>query len=820
MTINITQHTSRLLSHLSSGALALSLTSTALAQGTTAVTYQGRLTDGVNPATGIYDLGFTLYDSADGAGTVGDPVPKLGVGVTNGLFTVALDFGAGLFNGSSRWLEIAARTNGAATYVTLAPRQPLTPTPYALYAAAAGSVPAAGLTGTLPDTLLSTNVALLDSSPTFSGTVRAAQFQGNGAELTSLNPTNLAAGNVSTAVNFLSPSGVGIGMSTPGFPLNFATKTGDKISLYGTGPNHYGFGIQAALLQIHGAAANADIAFGYGSSTNFTEQMRIKGNGNVGIGTATPAWPLDVRAGEAVGRFLSTSSNSVSFLELGNTVASALWLGAINFSSSDTTPGQISYTTNSGLTFRVGGSERLRITPEGNVGIGTNDPAGAALSVAGTVRAPQFQGSGASLTGLNAAQVTTGTLPDSQLPASVARTNQVWLLGGNVGTTAGTQFLGTTDNQPLELRVNNQRGLRLEPTGNNDTVNVIGGSARNSVGAGAVGATIGGGVLNTIQPNTGYATIGGGFLNTVQTNAGRATIGGGYQNTIETNAYYATISGGSGNTIQPSASNATIGGGFGNTIQPNAHEATISGGSGNTIQTNATYATIGGGFANTIQTNATYATIGGGLRNTTQTNATCATIPGGLSNEATNYAFAAGYNAHALHTGAFVWSDGSGTETVSTNANSVTFRARGGYRLFSSSVTSGVFLAAGSGTWTAMSDRNAKENFEAVNPREVLDKVAALPVSRWNYKTQLASVRHVGPMAQDFQAAFAVGESDTGITTVDADGVALAAIQGLNQKVEFENQSVRSALEAKDAKIAELEQRLAALEQFIKHQTK
>ena len=145
---------------------------------------------------------------------------------------------------------------------------------------------------------------------------------------------------------------------------------------------------------------------------------------------------------------------------------------------------------------------------------------------------------------------------------------------------------------------------------------------------------------------------------------------------------------------------------------------------------------------------------------------------------------------------------------MSTNANSVTFRARGGYRLFSSAASAGVSLAAGSGTWTSMSDRNTKENFEAVYPREVLDKVAALPVSRWNYKTQPANVRHVGPMAQDFHAAFAVGESDTGITTVDADGVALAAIQGLNQKLEEKNAALAKQVEELKALVETLAQKV------------
>src|SRR5207245_952846 len=97
--------------------------------------------------------------------------------------------------------------------------------------------------------------------------------------------------------------------------------------------------------------------------------------------------------------------------------------------------------------------------------------------------------------------------------------------------------------------------------------------------------------------------------------------------------------------------------------------------------------------------------------------------------------------------------------------------------------TAGVTLAAGGGAWTTVSDRNAKENFEPVNTKDVLEKVAALPLTTWNYKSQDASIHHLGPMAQDFNAAFGLGESATGITTVDEEGVALAAIQGLDRKL-------------------------------------
>jgi hypothetical protein len=82
------------------------------------------------------------------------------------------------------------------------------------------------------------------------------------------------------------------------------------------------------------------------------------------------------------------------------------------------------------------------------------------------------------------------------------------------------------------------------------------------------------------------------------------------------------------------------------------------------------------------------------------------------------------------------------------------------------------------------SDRNQKENFVIVAPLQVLDKVATMPIETWNYQTQPDSIRHIGPMAQDFHAAFGVGENDKSIAIVDASGVALAAIQGLYQLVQ------------------------------------
>jgi hypothetical protein len=105
-------------------------------------------------------------------------------------------------------------------------------------------------------------------------------------------------------------------------------------------------------------------------------------------------------------------------------------------------------------------------------------------------------------------------------------------------------------------------------------------------------------------------------------------------------------------------------------------------------------------------------------------------------------------------------------------------------------------------TFTTSSDRDAKADFASVDGRQTLEQLLAIPVESWSYKSDDPAVRHIGPMAQDFAAAFGVGQDDKHIATVDADGVAFAAIQGLYQVVR-----------EKDARIAAQEQRLTALEQ-------
>jgi ribosome-associated translation inhibitor RaiA len=125
------------------------------------------------------------------------------------------------------------------------------------------------------------------------------------------------------------------------------------------------------------------------------------------------------------------------------------------------------------------------------------------------------------------------------------------------------------------------------------------------------------------------------------------------------------------------------------------------------------------------------------------------------------------------------------------------------------STWTGAFLS-NSGVWTSVSDKNRKTDFEEVDAGEILDRVASMPVRQWRYTNETAGIRHVGPTAQDFKTAFGLGADDKTIGAIDADGVALAAIQGLNQKLEEQ-------LRKKEAEIEALKDRMARFEKIIAH---
>jgi hypothetical protein len=427
-----------------------------------------------------------------------------------------------------------------------------------------------------------------------------------------------------------------------------------------------------------------------------------------------------------------------------------------------------------------------------------------------------------------------------------------WILGGNSGTDVNSAYVGTTDNVPFTVIVNAQRALRLEPTVG--APNFVGGHPANIVSNGVTGGFIGGGGED-IRPNivgANYATVPGGSGNTA---SGHSSIAGG--NLSQASGAHAVALGSSVKATglaSTALGSATTASGAAATALGNN---TVAGGffsltAGDSSTANGNFATALGRRAKANHDGTfTWADAQNADFTSTAPNQFNIRASGGVgigtgnpqaplhlysaNNPATlRLQSAGGFGAARLE---FV-SDpqGSGNEWrpgyIQSTDNggfigglSFVVNGSGGGNLFTEIETMRIVNGrVGIGTATPVSalqvvgtvtatafnppsDRNLKENFSPVSPREVLEKVATLPISRWNFKGD-AATPHVGPMAQDFYAAFGTGTDERHIATVDADGVALAAIQGLNQKLE-------QTLEQKETELTQLKRTVAELKELV-----
>jgi len=217
------------------------------AQGT-AFTYQGRLNDGTNIANGTYDLTFSAWDAVSGGTQVSAILTNTAVVVDNGSFTVSLDFGGSVFNlGNDRWLELGVRTNGSGAFGTLTPRQAITPTPYAMFAANAasaagvsGSVPVGQITGVIPVGQLPASIVTNGAS----GVNISGTFNGDGAGVINLNGGNIAAGTVARqtlATNVQNVLGTLVNTRQLAFATNFPGGDGTGIAASADGNTVFTF---------------------------------------------------------------------------------------------------------------------------------------------------------------------------------------------------------------------------------------------------------------------------------------------------------------------------------------------------------------------------------------------------------------------------------------------------------------------------------------------------------------------------------------------------------------------------------------------------
>jgi hypothetical protein len=197
---------------------------------------------------------------------------------------------------------------------------------------------------------------------------------------------------------------------------------------------------------------------------------------------------------------------------------------------------------------------------------------------------------------------------------------------------------------------------------------------------------------------------------------------------------------------------------------------------------------------------------------------------------------AMGYHAHTnARQGSFVFSDRSSVDTLRAGVNhSANWRVSGGFRVFTSSnLSTGVTIQSGvsvsnwgqsnaviststgaylgtDGTWHDVSDVNRKQDFAEVSGEDVLARLRAMPIQSWSYKVQ-PQARHIGPTAQDFMEAFALGNDETTIGGTDGAGVALAAAQALEARTRAQQEEIEALRAVNDA----LQERLARLERLL-----
>jgi hypothetical protein len=836
-----------------------------------------------------------LFNVSSAGTAVAGPVTTDGVVVTNGLFTVLIDVGPGVFAGTPYWLQIGVETNGGNTFSTLTPRQQLTPTPYALYSPNAGNAATALNAGNATNAATATTAYSFSSS--LAGDVTGTQSGTVVSRVGGVAATNVASG--ANAANAATNANIANAIVSRDAQGNFSAGTVTANSFAGSGSGLTN--VNASTLggyDLCGLPCYWNLKGNAGTTpgvdflgTTDDEPLEIKAN-NVGIGKPDPATALDVNgivsatgldfpATQVTADIINSGPSYLLYADNKGDFFSGQQAGAsttTGTSGTNNTGGGVSalanntggtantaygfnalYQNTSGVDNTANGAYALRQMTSGNTNIALGYKAGfnfvggesgnidignqgiegenniirigtqgsqTNTYVAGIYDTTIASNSPIVVVNSSGQLGTMGTLLDDQLPGngSITINTGNGLTGGGVVPLGGSITLNLDGNLPATLTLPATgvakdiiySGSQLMLYGDNDTNFFVGqlagqsalfqaiGGANTGIGVGAL-YTIGSGNQNTADgahtldtDTSGSANTAVGYSALASNTTGNNNIALGDQSgqNITTGNYNIDIgsTGVSGDTgiIRLGAAgdqnSAYIAGIYTTTLPANSPLVGVtSSGQVGTISTG-----VGIGTNNPI--GAPLRVVGSREGNSSDPIVLIENLDTTISSSSALRVIAHGGPTDGALSVSTSWPNGSGT----TNVLIARF---GNAQAYVSSLDN-------NGNWTGLtfngtSDRNAKENFEWVSPLDVLNKVSALPISRWNYKADKGS-EHIGPMAQDFHAAFNVGTDDKHIATVDEEGIALAAIQGLNQKVE-----------EKDAEITELKARLDRLEQAL-----
>lgn len=531
--------------------------STCFAQGT-AFTYQGRLTANGAPASGLYDFRFKLYFDSLGNTQVGASVLTNGIPANNGLFTVAIDFGSGVFNGSNYWLEVDVKTNNAGIYTDLGPLQPVTPAPYAVFASTAsnvsGTISSGNISGTYGNAVTLNNPA--------NNLVGA--FTGNGANVTNVNAASL---NGLTSAGFWQLGGNAV------IPNQILGSTNNQpLAIYAAG-------LRALLITTNPADSANFIA---GSPVNIidpgVEGAVIAGGGTTNfLGQPSPNYAganFSVIGGGSGNSVRPGADHSAIFSGWNNSILAGAYESVISGGENNVNDGHWAY---------LGGGEGNSIQSNADFSV-----------LAGGWGNLIYSNSTYSVVGGGYGNVIQSNANYSAIGGGVANTVQTGstenFIGGGGGNTiqlgVSVSFIGGGANNHIASLA----GLGGSIVGgNNNAVSnfnaTVGGGANNIAGGNASGigggsenntagdhSTIASGQANQIQLYADHAFIGGGYSNLIVGSYALpvdSTIGGGYWNSVQTNGIYATIGGGESNSIAGGSASATIPGGANNIANGN-----------------------------------------------------------------------------------------------------------------------------------------------------------------------------------------------------------------------------------------------------------
>lgn len=835
----------------------------------TSFTYQGHLLDNGSAATGIYDLRFTIYDALTGGSAVGGPVTNAPTAVSNGLFTAALDFGSAPFDGPARWLQIGVRTNGSlGDFTPLEPRQAITSTPYAIRAANfSGAVADTQLSANVArldaNQTFSGSVEFTNSANSFAGNgmgvtnvqletidteraivpmglagsfslvgnltvgprpivVRAADVNGDDwPDFISANQgnhtisvlTNDRAGNFTLASTLaltdLSLRALAVGdVNGDGAPDVVAAQVGVSPVRLAVFTNDGGGGfISVPQPAVPGTVTAREIAMGLINADDSPDVLLglqgmltafILTNNGAGVFTYRSASPVDA---------------ATRFFELADFTGDGR-ADVAGSSRAWTNNGSGTFTQSSGLFSGLAGMSRPHVADVNNDGrpdvtataefgdglaVFTNGGGGQfTLMTTNSVPGVPIDHTTVDVNGDGYFDVITANNEGNSISVLINNGNGTFSLRSSTAVGIGPSCLAAgdwNDDGRIDLVVANET---------NGTLSVLLGDNRytftgtfNGLGTGLSGLNASSLTLGTVPGDRLAGTYGKAVS---FTNAGNSFSGNG-SGLVNLNASALTTGTVPGPRLAGTYSGAVffnnLGNGFvgdGSGLRRISSLDAVDGSPNEALNVDPN-GVVGIGTSTPVNgiANSRLTVIGGHV--------VVGNNFGFLSIASDGTGIGAGLDTTPTE-GLEFYAAGTNRMVVQTNGNVGIGTNNPAERLH----VVGNILATG--TITPNSDRNAKTNLAPVDTTDVLKRVVALPVLQWRFKGEAEQVKHVGPMAQDFHAAFGLGGIATAIATVDADGVALAAIQGLNQKLE-------ERLKSKEAEIQQLRQRLTALEQLI-----